>query len=179
MEGYLKKYGMHSIVISILLIILSLLLVFKPIFTVNILIIFFGCIIAINGLIHTISYFQSPKEFRPFSFELVYGLIGIFAGFAFVLNPEFVQNFLPIVIGLWILIESLIHFQLSINMKEIPNSNWGIMLGLSILTAIFGIYIIIHPAISAALLTTFCGIFLLISELIHLFEEIYLMMQLK
>lgn len=179
MEDYLKKYGLHSILVSALLIILSLLLVFKPVATINILIIFFGAIVVINGLIHAVSYFQSPKEFKPFSFELVYGILGILAGFAFILKPEWVTSFLPVVIGIWILIESIIRFQLSINMREIPNSNWGIMLALSILTAICGIYIIIHPAITAALITTLCGIFLLVSELINIYEAIYIMIKLR
>lgn len=179
MEEYLKKYGMHSILISIALIIFALLLIFKPIVTLSVLMIGFGCIIAINGLVHTISYFQSPVEFRPFSFELVYGILGIIAGFVIVLNPEFVIGILPFIIGLWILVESIIHFQLSINMRNIPNSNWVLMLILSILTTAFGIYIMFHPAVSATILTALCGAFLLISEIISVFESIYLMIRLK
>lgn len=179
MENYLKKYGQHALLTSILLIILSFFLIYKPIQSVNIIMILLGCIVVINGLIHAISYFSCPTELRAFNFELVQGILGIVVGFIFVLRPEWLLAILPIAIGIWIIVESIIRFQLALNMRTIENKKWILMVIFSIVTAVFGLFIIIYPIISAAVLTSLCGYVLLISEVINIIECVYIMMKLK
>lgn len=179
MEDYLKKYGTHSLAISILLILLSVFLIFTPIASLNVIFVLIGCVIAINGLVHVVSYFSGPSEFRLFSFELIQGIAGIVIGFLFVLHPEWLSSFLPFVIGIWILIESIIRFQISINMKGIENSKWGLMLVLSVLTAILGIFIMIYPTATTAILISLCGLILLTTEVINVIEEIFIMIRMK
>ncbi len=179
MENYLKKYGTHSLIISVLLVILSIFLIFKPFESLNIVFILIGCVLAINGLVHAISYFSGPKEIQLFSFELIQGVAGIILGFLFILHPEWLSSFLPFVIGAWIIVESIIRFQISVNMRGIPNSRWMIMMILAILTVILGMFIMIYPAASSAILVTLCGIMLLVTEIIHIVEEVYLMIRMK
>lgn len=179
MEEYLKKYGTHSLVISLCLIVLSIFLIFKPVVAMNILMIIFGLIISIDGLVHFISYFTSPKEFRAFSFELAQGVFEIITGIVFITHPNWLISILPFVVGIWIILESIIKFQLSINMKDIPESNWVIMLILSIITIALGILIIANPIETAAITVSLCGACLLISESLNVIECIYIMMKLK
>lgn len=179
METYLKKYGTHSLVISLALIVLSVFLIFKPVDSINVLMIIFGVIVSIDGLIHFISYFASPKELRPFSFELAQGILEVVAGFVFITHPGWLIAILPFIIGIWIILESIIKFQLSINMKDMPESNWIIMLILSIITIALGALIIANPTQTAAVAVSLCGVGLLISESLNAIECVYIMMKLK
>lgn len=179
MEDYLKKYGTHSLAISILLVLLSIFLIFTPITSLNVIFVLLGCVIAINGLVHVVSYFSGPSEFHLFSFELIQGIAGIVVGFLFVLHPEWLSTFLPFVVGIWILVESIIRFQISLNMKGIANSRWGVMLILSILTAILGIFIMVYPTATTAILISLCGLILLITEVINIIEEVFIMIRMK
>ncbi len=179
MIDYIKKYTKGSIILSVSLIILSFFLIFKPDISLQVLFICLGCFLLILGIMHTISYFSSPKEFKAFSFELVEGIIYIILGFVLIFNPNIIKSFLPIIIGCWIIINSIIKFQLAFNLKSSDNPSWPIMLLLSFITLILGIIMIINPFKTLSYLTTICGIILLISELINIFEAISVMKFLK
>lgn len=179
MIDYMKRYAKGSIVLSICLIVLSLFLIFKPDISLSVLFICFGCFLLIIGIMHTISYFSSPKEFKAFSFELVEGIIYIILGLVLIFNPNIIKAFLPIIIGCWMIINSIVRFQLAFNLKSSDNPSWGLILILSFVTLILGIVMIINPFASMAILTTICGIMLLASELINVFESISMMKFLK
>ena len=68
MVDYIKKIVRTSIFISILLLVLSVFMVTRPIGTVNILLMFFGYILVVDGILHFISYFSMKDEYRFFSF---------------------------------------------------------------------------------------------------------------
>lgn len=179
MESYIKKYGRNSMLVSILLIILSFFLIFKPIDSINFIIMVLGFIITASGIMHIFAYFTSPVEFRAFSFELVRGILGIVAGIIFIAHPEWIHSFFPIIIGIWVIIESIINFQLSLSLKDFVTGGWMFMLISSIITAILGIFIIIHPLVSTAILATFCGICLLISEVMNVVEYAFIIKKLN
>lgn len=162
-----------------MLIVLSIFLISRPTQSLNFLVITFGVILVINGLIHIISYFSTKDDFMIFNFELIQGIISIITGLLFIFQPRIISTFLPFFVGVWIIIESVIKFQVALNLRGIEGTNWIMMLVLSILTAIIGIIIILNPFASAIALTTVCGILLLISEAINLCESIYLIAKLK
>lgn len=141
--------------------------------------ILFGAILIVNGLMHTISYFSIKNEVRIFSFELVQGIISIIVGFVFVLNTQLVAAFLPFIVGAWVIIESIVKIQLAFNVRDVKNSYWVLMLILSLITATFGVVILLNPFASAIAITSLCGIMLFISELINLFEAAYLLFKLR
>lgn len=175
MENSLKRYAKNSLLISVLLFILSFFLIFNPAGSLNILNIILGCVVLVNGIVHAISYFSASKEFKSFSFELVEGIVCVVLGLLIIFNPNAINNLLTIVLGAWIILDSIIKIQLSFNMKSIGRKNWSIMLILSIVTIIFGLIIILNPFATIITVTVLCGILLLITELINIFESVSLL----
>lgn len=176
MELFIKKYSKNSLVISILLLILSLFLIFKPAESLNFMVIFLGSIIILDGIIHMVSYFFStPQEFRTFSFELLQGVIAIILGLVFVVNPTLITGILPFIIGAWIIVESLIRFQFALNIRKIENSNWFVLTLVAVLTGVIGLVVILNPFGTAVAITALAGILLLSSEIINIIEAIYIM----
>lgn len=174
MDSFIKKYSKSTLAVSILLVILALFLIFKPAESLNFIVILLGGILTLSGIIHTISYFYTPSEFKTFSFELVEGIINIVIGLVFILKPELISGILPFIIGAWVVIEGIVRFQLSLNIKDIENSNWFILLLVSVLTISLGLIIIVNPFGAKITITALCGIFLLISEIINIIESIYM-----
>ena len=177
MEGYIKKLGTNSMIISALLIIFSIFLIFNPIETINFLIIAFGIILVVNGLMHIVSYFSIKNDFRAFSFELVQGIISIILGFVFIVKTEEASMFLPFILGAWIIIESIMKFQFAFNLRDVPKSNWVLMLIFSIIPAALGVVIILNPFTVTVAITVTCGLILLLTEIINLFESGYILMK--
>ena len=174
MQEYMKKYAKHSLAISILLIILALFLIFRPIQSLNFIMIFLGVILTLNGIVHSISYFSTPNEYKMLSFELVQGVICIVLGLVFICNPALINSFLTYIIGAWILIESVIKMQMALNLKSMQNSNWMVTLLLGIITLILGITIIFNPFATIATVTTITGTVLLISEIMTILETLFI-----
>ncbi|MDO4282174.1 MAG: DUF308 domain-containing protein [Clostridia bacterium] len=175
MKELLKKFAKSSLVISLALIILALFLIFKPTESLNFIVIVVGIILAIVGLIHTISYFSASKEFKSLSFELIQGIVLISVGIIFIIKPNLINEFLASLVGAWIIIQSIIRFQFAFNLKAIENKNWSLMLILSIVTFILGIIIIFNPFATLVAVTTISGVMLLISEIINVLESISLL----
>jgi len=172
MEKYIRKLGRNSIILSIVLLVFGLFMFTKPVSTVNALMIVFGVILVLDGLVHLVSYFAIKDEYRFFSSELVQAIIYIILGFVLMINYYNISYLLPIVLGIWIIVDSIFRLQISLNIRDIYDSHWGILLAMSILTGLFGMIILFNPVESLAMLTRVCGAILMIVELISLFEDI-------
>lgn len=170
MENYIRKLGRNSIILSIILLVFGLFMYTNPISTINVMMIVFGVILVLDGLVHLVSYFAIKDEYRFFSSELVQAIIYIILGFVLMLNYYNISYLLPIVLGIWIVVESLFKLQIALNIRDIYDSHWGLLLGMSIITAFLGAVILFNPVQSLALLTRICGVVLMIAEVISIFE---------
>lgn len=171
MENYIRKLGRNSIIISMILLVFGLFMFTRPISTINILMMIFGCLLVIDGLVHLVSYFSIKNEFRFFSSELAQSIIYIILGFILVCNYDKISSLLPIILGIWIIVDSIFKLQIALNIRDIYDSHWGILLAMSIISALLGMVILINPFESLALLTMMCGAILMIVEVISIFES--------
>ncbi len=171
MEKYIRKLGRNSIIMSIILLVFGLFMFIKPISTINALMMIFGILLVIDGLVHLVSYFSIKNEYRFFSSELAQAIIYIILGFLLVCNYNTISSFLPIILGIWIVVDSIFKLQIALNIRDIYDSHWGILLAMSIINALLGAVILINPFESLALLTMCCGAILMIVELISIFES--------
>lgn len=178
-SSFIRKYSANTLVVSLLLLILSLFLIIKPVTSLNFIMVLLGCITVLDGIIHIVSYFSTSSELKMFSFELVQGILGSILGFVFIFNPELIVSFLPFIIGAWIIVEGIIKFQFSFNIRGSEFGNWLMPLCISTLTVILGFIIIFNPFGTAVALTTLAGIFLLISEILNIIESIYVIVKFK
>lgn len=176
-KEYIKKYNRSSIITSILMIIVAILLIVKPIKAMEWIIIFLSAIIIIDGIFDFINYFKSDKETKLYSFGLIEGLLEVLAGILVILNKDILIAFLPLILGSWIILKNIIKIQLAINLKQFC-SDWYLLLIFAILSLLFGILIILNP-FSVITITLLSGIFLLITEIFNLIENIYFMIKLK
>ncbi len=177
MEKYIRKIGLNSIVISLLLIVLALFMIVKPLGTVNVLMLILGYIMIVDGLIHFISYFSIKTEYRFFSYELAQSILYILLGLIIVYNSNTITTALPIFLGIWIVIEGIFRIQIAFNLSGVRNVQWGIMLIMSMIEVLLGIILIINPFPSLEVLTIVSGIMLLISQFIDIYDDVFIINQ--
>lgn len=171
----IKKYEKTSIATSILLIIFSLFLIFKPEASLNFIVIVIGAFMALVGIIHMVSYFTSNKEFRSMSTELIEGTLYAVIGIFLIFKPNILNEFLGVIVGAWQIIQFIIKFQFAFNLKSVSSPAWALMLASSILHLVFGLFMLINPFGSLAAITTVAGIILLLTEIGNVAESIYLL----
>lgn len=175
MEEYIKKIGKQSLIISILLVVLGFLMACKSIEMVNIFIILFGYVMVVDGLIHFASYFKIESEYRFFSYELAQAIIDILLGFFVVSNVSSVSTVLPIIIGLWIVLDGILKVQIALNIRGVRDAQWGLMFLCSLVTIFVGFGIIFNPASSLELIVKLSGAALAISQIFSIFDDIYIL----
>ena len=178
-KNYIKKYEKYSILTSILMIILSVFLIWKPVKSMDLFVIFFAAILVVEGVSSFISYFTMEKEDRLFSFDLIMGIMTLLAGvFVFSYRKELISLF-PMILGIWIIGTNLFKIQLSINLSSIGYKGWIWLLLTNILMILIGVLLIIKPFTIALAITTLAGLFLLVTEIVNLVESIAILMKIK
>ncbi len=177
MEEYIRKMSKCSLFVSILLLIPSIFMMVKPLDTVGALFLAFGIILIVDGLIHFITYFSIEDEYRYFSYELAQSILYIIAGFVIVNNVHAVTQSLAIIVGIWILIESVLKIQIAFNIRDVRNAHWVIMLLISFVSTILGAVLIIKPFESAEVLIQFTGAILMFTQLIEIYDDFYILRQ--
>ena len=93
-KKYIKKCEMYSMIISILMIVLSLCLIFKPVKSIETFVLLFSIIMLVNGVIGVVTYFAIDSDERLFSFDLLSGITNILAGvlvFMYRSSPYYVR----------------------------------------------------------------------------------------
>lgn len=170
MEKYSKSYKFIALLVSIIVVCFSIFMIIQPAMSISILIKSLGVIVFFDGFLHTISYFKNPKEEKTVSLDLIRGILNFIIGVIVISNPEAFLSFFAIIIGVWILIQSIVKFQFAFNMKALEDKNWVIILILAIITFILGCVIIFNPLGFAKDMIVIYGIILLITEIINIIE---------
>lgn len=176
---YIKKYEKNSILISIIMILISILLIINPTGVLNVVMIIFGLAILIDGILRFISYFKSEKESRVFSVELFMGIVEIMAGILVLIGKGIFISILPILIGIWIIVRSIMKLQISFNLKSADSERWILILISSIVSLLLGVLIILNPFGTVVTITVIAGIILLISSIIDLCQSLAIIKVLK
>lgn len=179
MEKYVKKLGRSSLFISVLLTILGFLMTFKSQETVSVFVVLFGYVLVVDGLIHCASYFTIDKDLSFFSYELAQAIIDILLGFFVVANANSVAFVLPFTLGIWVVLDGILKVQIALNIRGIRNTNWGIMFLSALITIFIGFTILFNPIKSLDLLIKICGISLVVTQLLSIYDNIYFLSEVK
>ena len=179
MENYIRKLGRNSIIISMILLVFGLFMFTRPISTINILMMIFGCLLVIDGLVHLVSYFSIKNEFRFFSSELAQSIIYIILGFILVCNYDKISSLLPIILGIWIIINSVTKFQYALVLKKVKNEDWTYTTIISLLTLIWGIVLLCNPFKSALAITQIIGVFIIVYAVLDIIDNFIIRKNIK
>lgn len=161
-------------IISVAIIIFGIFLTIRPAVSLKIVGYIFAVIAVFNGLSRISGHFSSEFFGITYRFDLVHGIISTIIGIVAFFIPQSVSAFLPVVIGIYILAESVFRIQSSVEFKKAGYGKWFIDMLLGILFAIFGIVIIINPFSTMVLATRIIGIALICAGLFQLVTTLYI-----
>ena len=139
--------------------------------TIKIISTILGITILLVGVEKIISYvvFKGNKDF--YNYDLIYGIIAIIIGILIMVYSNTFASIVGIVIGIWIAYEASLKIVFSIKLKNVGVASWGIMLGLSLMTLLVGIFVIFNQ--SSIVVAT--GIVMIVYAVINIIDEIMFM----
>lgn len=157
MKQEYNKVWWSSIITSLAFAIIGILLMIYPAEIITAISIIVGIGIIIAGIFAFLRYFRNVEMKNYFKFDLIYGVICVIAGTLLILNPKTVTSILPLVLGVWIIINSIIKIQYALTIKQYDKNAWVSTMVLAIITLACGILFVFNPFKGATILTQIIG----------------------
>lgn len=164
----MKTAKIGYIAISSMLCILGILLIAIPDFSVSIIGIICGAMLIIFGIIRLVGYLSRDLYRLAFQYDLALGIMMMALGAVMILHPISLINFICITLGISFLADGLFKIQIAIDSKRFGIREWWLILAMSIITALFGMLLIMRISESRRILTVLIGINMLFEGLLNI-----------
>ena len=167
MENFLKRNVISSIISSIIFLILGIVIVCYPEIILTIIAYILGGIFLILGTIKIIGVLLNKESIKMYSNDIIVGIISIAFGIFVITCSNTIGSFFRIIIGLWIIYNSLTNIVYSFRLKNVDLSIWPVLFIMSIIMFVGGIYV----AVNSGTIITTIGIVVIIYSVINLIES--------
>ncbi len=141
----LERIRRMELIMSIISLLLGIIMVIFPQKTMSVICYAIAGAILIYGVIDIISYFTSKSYEGNFSLTLLRGVVASVIGIIIFIKPQLLSTFIPIVLGILLIIDGITSIQKSVFLKNNNIYFWHISMVESILTLAFGIFVLINP----------------------------------
>ncbi len=146
MRNKFNKLMTISMITSIAFIILGLILIIFTKLSLDIIGYIVAVLLIINGVLNITDDYKQFKVFYFFDGSTS-GLLSIIFGIIIIANPNYIAMIMPIMIGLWIIINSTFKLRMALALKDSSSKNWILPYILSVLTIIIGLCLIFNPGL--------------------------------
>ena len=139
----------------------------------------FGAVVLITGIVCLIQYARIRGTGFTAPFMLVGGVITAGLGIFTRAKPQVVASFLPIVFGIFILVDGLSRVGTAIDLAKRKGQKWWALLLLSVVSVALGVLLVLHPFDAAVSVVMVCGILLIVEGALNLGCVLYAAMELR
>ena len=139
----------------------------------------FGAVVLITGIVCLIQYARIRGTGFTAPFMLVGGVITAGLGIFTLAKPQVVASFLPIVFGIFIVVDGLSRIGSAIDLAKRKGQKWWVLLLLSIVSVALGILLVLYPFGAAVSVVMVCGILLIVEGAMNLGCILYAAMELR
>lgn len=141
----LERIRRMELLMAVISLILGVIMVIFPQRTMNVICYVIAGAILLYGVIDIISYFTSKSYEGNFSLTLLRGVVASVIGIIIFIRPSYLSTFIPIVLGILLIIDGITSIQKSVFLKNNNVYFWHISMIESILTLALGIFVLINP----------------------------------
>ena len=142
--GNLKKTAWASVFESIVLLIFGILFLVWPGITYYIASVVLGVALILVGLYQIVNYFVVKGQNDFFDNSLIFGVVSIIIGIAAVCFVGETFNVFRIIVGVWLIFESLLRINTSIKLHSVGISLWGWVLVIALIMLAAGIFVLFN-----------------------------------
>ena len=139
----------------------------------------FGAVVLITGIVCLIQYARIRGTGFTAPFMLVGGVITAGLGIFTLAKPQVVASFLPVVFGIFIVVDGLSRIGSAIDLAKRKGQKWWVLLLLSLLSIALGVLLLVNPFDAMVSVVMLCGILLILEGAINLGCTLYAAMELR
>ena len=159
-----------GIVPSILIIILGVVFFFRPAASMGFFVRLCGLALIIYGAYRIYGSVKS-RGGGSGNGMLISGIICVVAGIIFLFSPGVLITFLPMLIGIGLIVDSIGNIRLALGAKKDGYDSWKTGMALSVIKLIFGIVVLFSPFRSAVLFMRIIGAMLIYSGIMNIYNS--------
>lgn len=163
--GDIKKAAWSSVIESLAILILGILFIAWPDMMVKIISYIVGIFFIVKGAYQIINYFVEKGQNDFFNNGLLMGVISALIGVTALVMGEDIANIFRIVVGIFIIYESLVRINTAIKLSAAGVGIWKYILLLSTIILILGIFVTFNDV------TTVIGWMMIISGIIGIIGD--------
>ena len=152
MLEYVKNLKLNFILASILYLVLGLVLLIWPAASSLALCRLLGAAMLLYGLFNLVGFFLRDSGMGAFRLELFLGVVATGVGIFFLVQPRLVLSFLPIVMGVYVVIDSAVALKRTLELYRMEYHRWWLSLVLALVGIVLGLVLVFRPF---AVTTTF------------------------
>ena len=168
-----------TMLLSIAYIIIGLLLLVMPQTSLLWICYAFGAVVLVTGIVCLIQYARIRGTGFTAPFMLVGGVITAGLGVFTLAKPQVVASFLPVVFGIFILVDGFSRIGTAVDLAKRKGQKWWMLLLLSIVSIGLGVLLVLHPFDAAVSVVMLCGILLIVEGALNLGCVLYAAMELR
>lgn len=139
----------------------------------------FGAVVLVTGIVCLIQYARVRGSGFAAPFLLVGGVITAALGLFTLAQPQTVASFLPVVFGLFILVEGCSRIGAALDLARRKADKWWVLLLLSLLSIALGLLLLFAPFEAAVSAVMLCGVLLIVEGALSLACALYAAMELR
>ncbi len=158
---------------SIGVIVLGLILIFKPTMSAVTLCYIVGGMMAAFGVVKIIGFFSKDQFRLAFQFDLALGIFSIVVGAFIAVKAKEIMLILPTIIGIFIIIDGVFKVQTAIDAKRFGIIRWKTIMLLALFCVVLGIILIVDPYEATKALMIFTGVCLLVDGIQNICVVLY------
>ena len=152
MREFFHNMKLSFLLAAVLYVILGLVLLIWPGVSATVFCYAFGGILLIYGMVAIVSFFLRDSWQGSFVFELFLGIVA-----AALLRPVIVASVLPVILGLFIVVDGLVNLKRALELRRMLYLRWTVPLALSAGSAVLGLVIVFQPFLAAEALVMLIG----------------------
>lgn len=135
MKELFKRVRLAVYMSAVLTIVIGVVLIAWPMEVTGLICRVLGILLAVMGAVYLFGYFMEGRGMLSVTGGLIFLLLGIWI----FLRPGTIARFVPIVIGVVLLVHSLKDFQMASEIKKCGSERWWISFLLALLNCAFGV----------------------------------------
>ena len=149
-SGNLKQSAWMAVIESLSTIVIGILLVVWPDVVIKVIAYVVGIFFIVKGAYQIINYFVVKGQTDFFNNGLLFGVISVLVGITALVIGEEIANIFRIIIGIWMIYESLVRINTAIKLHAANIQAWKYILILALIMLVLGMFVTFY---SGAIIT--------------------------
>lgn len=161
------------VIISVFFIALGVLMIVRPDASFMVICRGLGGLLAIFGAVRVVQYFLRAPQGVGQRYDLAGGLFCLLIAVLLILRAQEVAAIMSVIIGIFILIDSVFKLQIALDAHRSGAAAWGMMMILACISLLLGVLLVFDTFRGQAIISIILGCALAFEALVDLFTVFY------